>query len=135
MQKIIYICDKCHKELDVDVADDGIQLCPQCSIELDKWLRGELVLMAPMSEADKAKVCKRLKDEIRKEVMAEFESNGYEQKPTQHLSHTPKIAIDKPKVKALLAAGWTIRNIADEIGVSYATMWRTCNEIKAEAQS
>lgn len=51
----------------------------------------------------------------------------------QHLRHTPKIEIDKPKVAALRKAGWTIRNIADEMNVGYATIQRAIKEMEAEA--
>lgn len=37
-------------------------------------------------------------------------------------------AIDMPKAKALRDAGWTIKDIAEEMGVAYSTMYKKLKE-------
>ena len=104
MRKIIFICDKCGKEIDqewkVTMINDIYDLCPDCNQELcavvDEWI-GKKPEPAP---AQKTK---------RKAVN--------------------RVEIDMPKVHALLDAGWSYYKIGEKFGVSGQTI---SNRLKEE---
>lgn len=99
MKQIIYICDKCKKTVDiVDVVEfeDGIDFCPECWAKAEEmikaWAREPEPAAAPEPKQEKPKA---------------------EKKPGKK-----KEEIDWGAAQALRDAGWTITQIAKEIGSS-----------------
>ena len=112
MKKIIYICDRCGKEIqgkryrlatmifneDQEVAedvDDGAELCEKCYKVVD-----DAVLAAMKNE-----------------------------KPEPKKSREPAIT-DFGKLKALLRAGWKIKDVAIEFGCSEQTVRNTIKRLQ-----
>lgn len=105
MKVIDYICDKCSCRIDHD---------KHYAIRIDKLCAddGDVVddaIEHPYSGVNEADYCEKCMKEIYELAVNEISSG--------------KKKIDKGKVLALADAGWKIKNIADEIGVSIPTVY------------
>lgn len=105
MKVIDYICDKCSCRIDPD---------KHYAIRIDKLCAddGDVVdgaIEHPYSGVNEADYCEKCMKEIYELAVNEISSG--------------KKKIDKGKVLALADAGWKIKNIADEIGVSIPTVY------------
>lgn len=112
MKKIVYICDKCGVEIQNETYNqmpNEIDLCARCQVAfsdlLEKFLLGDLDKLLTEPEPEKPK--KGVK------------GNG----GARH-----KVKPDLGKVGALYAAGWTVKQIAEEMNCSDQTIRNHLNE-------
>lgn len=119
MKITIYECDKCHKRFEED--DNSIaevfgiaDLCDKCfekahNLFID-WLEGK-------GKCEDGGVPIDIDKYPKKEEMPETLK---EEKPV--IKEKPKSKIDWNKACALKAAGWSHKNIADELGIEQGTL-------------
>lgn len=109
MKKIIYICDKCGKEIQDEIFPIGkvFDLCPDCADKFQNVLAGFLNQKEEQPKPEPEKPKKGVK------------GNG----GARH-----KVKLDLGKVGALYAAGWSVKQIAEEMNCSDQTIRNHLNE-------
>lgn len=136
MIKQIRICDHCGHEIDTkekyytvtaityDVkttTEQSYDYCGPCGLKVVATLRG------------KAEDITEIPDGM---TVTAFETEEHApEEPKKHAGGRPKRKLDMGKVKALRAAGWTLANIADEMGVAPSIIQRALAEAQREANN
>lgn len=130
MIKTIFICDHCGAEVDEGLkstqfdAHNGMclhawgerHLCAACADKFTKWCDGKLEMVKPQEAV--------VETEEEQEALDPAEPGRAEETNATTAFGPARKEIDMPKAQALRKAGWTIREIADEIGVGYTTLQR-----------
>lgn len=110
MKKIIYICDRCGKQISGKMHRLATMIFDESQETAEDVYDG-------------AELCEKCYEVIDKAVMAAMQITKPE----------PKIK-DIGKVKALKAAGWTLAKIADEFGVTPQTVANTLKRAEKEGE-
>lgn len=130
MRRTIYVCDKCGKEIDeVEATTYEIynhDFCEKCALEASKVIK----IWISEVPAKKEVVAEAIKEVIEapEEVKKIEETVKEELTPKRHkmkqlvIKSNPRKPIDWDKACALKKAGWSNKNIADELGANEGTI-------------
>ena len=119
MQKVIYFCDRCEKKIEEDKV---VKINPMYKIP-----NGECEGLVFKDSYDKD-YCEKCSKEIY-QFMTGCSKADSPKKEQSEQGNKPKL--DVAKIKALRDAGWPQSKIAEEMGVSQATI---CNALKSIPQ-
>ena len=130
MRKII--CDRCGKEITSDRI--GYVAATWRSRSDNSFMQ-----LSPYEDADFCEDCTKdivsiidyhVKVEVEEAVI---DADPEEEKPVEQPQKVPvKKAVDKGKVSALAMAGWSMKKIADEMGVSPERIRQILKELEAQ---